>query len=363
MESASCLAAVFHGPGQPLELRQMPLEVPGPGELLVQIELATLCGSDLHTFTGDRQTPCPTILGHEIIGRVSKLPAAALSDMEGRPLAVGDRITWSIAASCGTCFFCEAELPQKCVSLVKYGHEPIREAYGLSGGLAEYCRLAAGTAIVRVPETIPDRVGVVANCATATVAAALRTAGNLHGRCVLIYGAGMLGCTAAAMARTAGASGVVAVDVDDRRLEIVSRFGATGTVKAGPVVAEVVAEETEGRGADVVLELSGVSSAAADAVDQLRVGGQLILVGSVSPSDSIALDPEMVVRRLLTIRGVHNYSPRDLQRAVEFLEAAQADWPLAELVEAEFGLEAVNEAFEHAIHHQSFRVAVRPATA
>ena len=362
MESASCLAAVFHGPGQPLELRQMPLEVPGLGELLVRVDLATLCGSDLHTVSGDRQTPCPTILGHEIIGRVAKLPAEAVNDIEGLPLVVGDRITWSIAASCGACFFCDIDLPQKCLSLVKYGHEPISDAYGLSGGLAEYCRLSRGTAIVRVPEVIPDRVGVVANCATATVAAALRTAGDLQGCFVLIYGTGMLGCTAAAMARTCGARGVIAVDVDDRRLETASRFGTTRTANAGPVVAEVVAEETEGRGADVVLELSGASSAAADGLEQLRIGGQLILVGAVSPSESVALDPETVVRRLLTIRGVHNYSPQDLQRAVEFLESAQADWPLAELVETEFGLEAVNEAIDHAIRHQSFRVAVRPRT-
>src|SRR5262249_62070482 len=114
-------------------------------------------------------------------------------DHEGRPLQMGDRVVWSLAVGCGACFFCAHELPQKCAHLVKYGHAAIGEAHTLSGGLATHCHLLRGTAVYRAPEEVPDLVACPATCATATVAAALRQAGDVEGATVLIQGAGMLG--------------------------------------------------------------------------------------------------------------------------------------------------------------------------
>ena len=198
------LAAVFYASDKPLVLERYELPALGPGEVLVRITCSTLCGSDVHTFTGRRGTPVPTILGHEIMGVVEAVDSdQGVCDYSGRPLEVGDRITWSIAASCGDCFYCDHEVPQKCDHLFKYGHEAIVPAHPLSGGLADYCHLAAGTAILRVPESLPDTVACPANCATATVAAALRLGGVCQGQSVLIQGAGMLGLTAAAALRAA----------------------------------------------------------------------------------------------------------------------------------------------------------------
>ena len=115
-------AVVFHGAGQPLELCELPIPPLEPDELLVEVTLSTICGSDLHTFAGRRSCDCPTILGHEITGRVVELNGTAL-DLFGDEVRPGDRITWSIAASCGRCFFCSNTLPQKCERLAKYGHE------------------------------------------------------------------------------------------------------------------------------------------------------------------------------------------------------------------------------------------------
>ncbi len=91
----------FHGTRRPLELRRYPLPHLAEGEVLVRITCCTLCGSDIHTYEGRRSTPCPTVLGHEILGRVAELPAgSAVFDHEGIPLEIGDRITWSVAAGC-----------------------------------------------------------------------------------------------------------------------------------------------------------------------------------------------------------------------------------------------------------------------
>ena len=356
-------AMVFDGPGQPLRAASLPRPELKPGEVLVGVTLTTLCGSDLHTLRGDRPAPCPSILGHEIIGEVAELPAEPVCDTSGRPLAVGDRVTWSIAASCGSCFFCDRRMPQKCESLVKYGHEPLTGQHGLSGGLAEYCRLVRGTSIVSLPEGLPERVAVSANCATATVVAALGRAGDVAGECVVIHGAGMLGCTAAAMARHRGADSVLVTDLDARRLETARRFGATEVVdveSGAELVGEVIESLTGGRGADVVLELSGSSVAAEQSLGQLRIGGRLVLVGAVHPGPPIAVDAQMVVRRLLTISGVHNYAPVDLEQAVAFLGEVHAEWPFAELVGEVFPLSEADAAFRLAMTSTVQRVGVAP---
>src|SRR5690606_7982528 len=142
----------------------------------------TLCGSDLHTLQGKRDVPVPTILGHEVVGRVADWGGTAPPvDLVGAPLGHGDRGTWAIAASCGVCFFCLRGIPQKCESLFKYGHEQLAERHLLSGGLATHCHLTKNSAVLQLPEELPDKVASPANCATATVAAALRVAGGCQG--------------------------------------------------------------------------------------------------------------------------------------------------------------------------------------
>ena len=168
-------AVVFTGPGRQLEIRDFPLPELASGEVLIRTSCATICGSDLSSYTGRRDTPTPTVLGHEVLGVIAAFgPGPVPRDWHGEPLTVGERVTWSVAASCGQCFYCDRELPQKCERLFKYGHEPLAE-HPLSGGLAEYCHLAAGTAILSIPEGVPDVVACPANCAVATAAATLRS--------------------------------------------------------------------------------------------------------------------------------------------------------------------------------------------
>jgi alcohol dehydrogenase len=356
-------AAVFHGPGEPLELREFPLPNLQEGEALVEITCSTICGSDLHTIRGDRPTAGPTVLGHEMIGHIVELPASGSTptDVAGNRLAKNDRVTWSVAASCGSCFFCRHALPQKCEKLFKYGHETI-ERSALSGGLAEFCHLTSGTAIVKVPETLSDHVACPANCATATVAGACRIAGDCHKKSVLVQGAGMLGLTTAAMAAAQGATAVVVTDLSDRRLARAKEFGATHTVLVtddSATLSEMIHEVTAGRGIDVAFEMSGSPAAVEQSVDLLRVGGQLVLVGSVSPTRAAKLLPEKIVRKLLRIEGVHNYTPADLAVAVGFLETASKDYPFGALVGAEIKLEDVNAQIARIGETDAVRIAVR----
>ena len=360
----SALAAVFAAAGQPLELQSLPMPVLREGEALARVTCCTVCGSDLHTYQGHRSTPVPTVLGHEILGEIVALgPGEPVIDHSGRPLEIGERVTWSIAASCGRCFFCTHGIPQKCERLFKYGHEAITPDHPLSGGLAEYCHLAPGTAVVRAPADLPDAVACPANCATATVAAALRTGGGCRDEAVLVQGVGMLGLTACAMARAQGAYEVIACDVDAARLAAAERFGATRCVLADDADAlkGAVAAATDGRGVDLALELSGAAAAMEAGLDLLRIGGRYVLVGAVFPGPAVAVSPESVIRRLLSIHGLHNYTPADLAKAVAFLADNHARYPFADLVAETFPLSEADAAFQHAIQGRAHRVAVRPS--
>jgi len=356
-------AILFHESGRPLELRHYPLPQLAPGEVLVRITCCTLCGSDVHTLEGRRSTPTPTILGHEILGRVAALPSeSVVCDHDGTPLEVGDRVTWSIAASCGDCFFCQGGLPQKCERLFKYGHEKITDRHPLSGGLADYCHLAAGTAIFGVPPSLSDTVACPANCATATVAAAMRYAGSCADRSVLIQGAGMLGLTASAIAASRGASEVIVCDKLPDRLELAHRFGATQTAVAddGDSLRTAVDQTTSGRGVDIAIDLTGAPAAVEAGVELLRIGGRYVLVGAVYPARPLSISAETIVRRLLSIQGLHNYTPTDLRTALQFLQQNHERYPFEGLVSQTFSLEEADGAFAHASRSGAMRVAVVP---
>jgi len=353
--------AVFTGPGR-LAVAAVPEPRLAAGEALVEVLGCTLCGSDLHSFTGRRSVPVPTVLGHEVVGRVVRLgpsgPRGTARDMHGEPLAVGERVAWGIVASCGQCPRCRRGLPQKCVAAVKYGHATVVAGREPLGGLASHCLLVANASIVRLPDSLPLEVACPAGCATATVAAALEPAGSLAGGRVGVFGLGMLGLTGCAMAREAGATEVVGIDPDPVRAAWATRFGATRTGTPGDLAG--LLEQVAPGGLDVVLEMSGAPMSVAVAIESCGVGAAVHLVGSVFPAGCVLFDPEHLVRRQATVRGIHNYAPRHLAQAVEFLEAGHDRYPFAELVNAWHPLAGISAAFRSAIDSRAIRIGVRP---
>jgi len=355
-------AVVFTGPDQPLQQVRFALSETVGTAVRVRITCCTLCRSDLHTHAGRRTQLMPTILGHEIVGRIEEFgPQSLRIDARGVPVEVGDRITWAIAVGCGTCFFCADDLPQKCEKPYKYGHEQVRLDQPIGGGLADTIVLTPNTAWFRVPDTISDLVAAPANCATATVAAILRSAGSIVGRNVLVLGAGVLGLTACAMARSAGATAVFVSDPSSASRDRAMSFGATHTYspESGELSAGI-AEVTHNRGADIVLELAGVPSSVEAGMTLTRIGGTLVLAGTVAPTARVLFDPEKIVRRMLTIRGVHNYHPRDLDTALTFLAGPGCEFPFEKLVSATYSLDNVEQAFIEAHRQPGVRIAVMP---
>lgn len=314
------LAAQVWAGGTDFEARTLELPEPGPGEAVAAIDLATVCGSDIHTVSGRRPGAFPSVLGHEAVGTITATGPGGARDLAGRTLVPGDRVIWSVTVSCGQCERCTAGRTAKCRSLLKTGHEPLKGRWGVSGGYASHILLPRGITLVSVPDAVSDAAAAPAACATATVMAVLEAAGELAGKRVLVSGAGMLGVVACAVASRRGAASVEARDLDPGRLELAREFGATAIRNAG--------EAARPGTFDVAVELSGAQPAVVAALESLDVGGRLVLAGSVSPGPAVALDPEHLVRSLLVITGVHNYEPRHLQQAMDFLAETREshDW-------------------------------------
>ncbi len=359
----TCLAAVFEAPNTPMRLARVavPRDLP-PGAVLCRVRLSTICGSDLHTTSGRRIEPAPSILGHESVGEVVALGEGARY-WSGAPLHLGDRVSWTIMASCGACSFCSRALPQKCVHLKKYGHLPLTVWPGLTGGYAEYIYLFPGTGIFAAPPNLDDAVVAPANCALATVVCAIETIGGVSpGESVLICGAGLLGTYLAALAKEAGARIVMVADADAARAQNILRFGAD-TVFSQTVEPDAVANwarETCGEdGVDAAFEVCGDPRAASAALESLRIGGRLLVAGLVSPGSVFPLDGNLLTRRYLTVRGIHNYHPAHLGKGLDFLASTAEKYPYHTLVSPVLDLADIGQAFELAGRRGSVRVAIR----
>ena len=266
-----------------------------------------------------------------------------------------------LASSCHECYFCQNDLSQKCERGIKYGHHQTNPIQPDGGGLADTITLVPGTAWFRVPDALSTPIASLANCAGATIVAVLEAAGPLARRSVLITGAGLLGVLACAMASAAGATRIIALDPDSACRERAKSFGATHTLDPrDPLFDAQLTAILGARGADVTLELAGRTETVELCLKQVRIGGVVVLAGTVSPTPAVTLDPQQIVRRILTIRGIHNYQAKHLQMALDFLTIHKERFPFASLIAETFPLEETEAAFTAARNYPGLRVAVVP---
>jgi alcohol dehydrogenase len=262
-------------------------------------------------------------------------------------------VTWSIFASDPNAELSQRGMPQKAPGLFKYGHEQITAQSSLHGGLSQYCILRPHTIVVKVGESIPLPVVATVNCAGATVAGALRLAGDVKGKRIMISGVGMLGLYACAMSQARGAKWILALDANPARLDLARQFGAQETHLASsqaPASEELV---------DIVIELSGRSEAMETALDRMDIGATAVWVGATHPQAPVRVDAERIIRRLNTIKGLHNYNAQDLLQAVEFVEQHHQRFPFIELISDRFTLDQAQEAFAFALSSDCHRVGLR----
>lgn len=357
--------AVYDKPNAAFRIEAYPLRAPHPDEVLVRIRMSTICRSDIHSWQGQRPNPCPGVLGHEIIGVIQALGARVTHDMRGDPLAAGDRITWSEYFIPGQNYFSEVlDLPQKSPGVDKYGHMAAATLPHHHGGFGEYCYILPKSWILRLPDELSDEEATPINCGVATMIAVTEAANIRMGQTVVIQGLGLLGLYGAAIAKARGARTVIGLDTIAGRREQSLQFGVD--LALDPVntdradLLKAVQARCRPAGADVAIEVCGMPEAIPLGIDLLRVGGTYVLGGVVNPQAMVTIDANLLLRRMLTLRGVHNYHPRNLIEALDFVTANRRRFPFHDLVDGKYPLDRINDAIADAAARRVLRAAIVP---
>jgi S-(hydroxymethyl)glutathione dehydrogenase/alcohol dehydrogenase len=360
-------AAVFHGPGRPLEVCGIELEEPRDNEVLVRMAAVGICGTDLHNVKGEWQRPTPMVLGHEGAGVVEAVGRAVSS------LRRGDRVVLSWAPSCGECADCRRGRPAACVPL----HRAIAAGTlvdgrtGMSldgetvyrgtatGALAEQVVVAEKVALP-LGDDVPLEQAALLGCAALTGVGAVLFAARVEaGSTVVVVGCGGVGQFVLQGALLSGAQMVICVDPVQGRQEQAVRLGATAAVS--PDELKRTMRERLPDGADYAFDAVGAPETTTLALRWTRSGGTCVVVGLPAAGARLDIDPGEFNRREKWLTGTM-YGSEDpavaLPILLEYVRAGRLD--LRPLLGPTFPLDRVNDAIEASLAGSAGRVVVQP---
>ncbi|MEY4170001.1 MAG: hypothetical protein RLZ94_1074 [Actinomycetota bacterium] len=336
----------------PVTLETIVVPDPGPGEARVTILACGVCHTDLHYRQGAINDDFPFLLGHEAAGIVESV-GPDVTDV-----APGDYVILNWRAVCGQCRACLRGRPWYCFNthnatqkMTLLDGTELSPALGI-GAFAEMTLVAAGQCTKVDPDAAPEVAGLLGCGVMAGLGAAINTGGVSRGDTVAVIGCGGVGDAAIAGARLAGARAIVAVDIDDRKLELAKKFGATHTVNSRNVDAvEAIREATDGFGADVVIEAIGRPDTYEQAFFARDLAGTVVLVGVPSPDMRIDLPLVEFFGRggALKSSWYGDCLPsRDFPMLIDLY--LQGRLPLDEFVSEKIGIGDVEAAFDK-MHH------------
>lgn len=285
-------ALVKAAPGKGLELRSVPVPVPGAGEVLIKVHKTSICGTDVHIYNWDPWAQLhikpPMVIGHEYVGEI-----AALGDgVTG--LSVGQKVSGEGHITCGHCRNCHTGNIQWCKDTSGVGVDR-------DGAFAEYVCIPASNVIL-IPENLPEDVVAFFDAFGNATHTALMW--DLVGEDVLITGAGPIGIIAVGICKYAGARRVIITDVNEYRLDLAKKMGADATVNvAKEDLEEVMRRQGLVEGFDIGLEMSGNGAALNQMVGVMRNGGKISLLGiSNAP---VPMDMNNIICKGLTLQGIY----------------------------------------------------------
>jgi alcohol dehydrogenase len=331
-------ALVYHGPG-----RKSWEEVPDPeitdgGDIIVQVDATTICGTDLHILNGDLpEVRDGRILGHEAVGTVDEVGE------DVRTVAPGDRVLVSSISACGTCRFCREGRYGQCLSGGGWilGHR-------IDGTQAEYVRVPfADTSTFRVPDGAADEeILMLADMLPTGYEVGVLAGGVRPGDVVAVVGAGPVGLSAITSAQLFSPSHIVAIDLSDARLDAAKHFGADVTVNSSREDPLAVIKELTGRlGADVSIEAVGTPATFELAVKLARPGGRIANIGVHGGAAMLHLDEQWIRDITITMGLVDTSSTPTLMRLVT---SGQID--AKRFITHHFGLDEIEAAYDVFAH-------------
>jgi alcohol dehydrogenase len=229
------------------------------------------------------------------------------------------------------------------------------------GGFGEYCYILPESWILRLPDELTDEEATPLNCGVATMIAVTEAANIRIGQTVVVQGLGLLGLYGAAIAKARGARFVIGLDTVAERRELATRFGVDLALDPSTdALVETIRAHCQPEGADAVIEVCGSAAVIPQGIAMLRTGGTYVLGGLVNPGAQVTLDANLLLKKLLTLRGVHNYHPRHLIEALDFVVANRTRFPFHALVDGKYPLERVGDAMNDAAARRVLRAAIVP---
>lgn len=353
----------------PLPLRAVPLPTPvEPDAILVEVECATVCGTDLHAWEGtfDPQLDLTAghMLGHECVGLVTEFGPGLQVDSLGQPLQIGDRLIWT-GEACGRCLECsELRHPGLCRNRRGFLADRTTEFPYLCGAFGEYAYIRPRAERIKVPDGVKSTWASAASCALRTVMHGFERLGALDvSQRVLVQGAGPLGLFATAVAKAVGARQVIVVGGPASRLEIATAWGADEVIALEVPASEradLVRGMTGGLGPDVLIEASGSAAAFAEGVELARPLARYVLLGSVD-SATVPVAPGALNRKQLTIFGTWSATIAHYRQALEFLDANRGRIDFDLLFSQEYALDQVADALIAMKSGDQVKPVIRPS--
>jgi L-iditol 2-dehydrogenase len=363
----SIRAAVLDSPNAAPRVVSFPIPTLSPGSALLRTLYSEVCGTDVHIWRGRMPgVPFPIIPGHVSVGVLAAV-SGKLTDIHGVRFKEGDVVTFlDVHGTCNHCWHClvakqSTRCPHRKVYGITFGVDD-----GLLGGWSEAIWLKPGTTMLRIPTALRPETFIGGGCGLVTAIHAMDRAEVRLGQTVVVLGAGPVGQSLIALSSAAGAGQVIAIGDPADRLAFATRMGATHTIGLD-VPAEARAAEvrrlTGGRGADIVLEAAGAPAAVTQALDLVRDGGRVVVVGQYSDHGDTPLNPHRQINRThVEIRGVWGSDYSHFHRAVEFAAAWGERIPWAEQVSGRYPLERVQEALEAVEQRRVLKALVVPGS-
>jgi L-iditol 2-dehydrogenase len=365
-------AAVLGSFGAEFEVREFPVPEPAPGAIVVAIDVATVCGSDLHIWEGQLGStytvPMPLIIGHEMVGRVVSLGDGAERDSIGQQLSEGDRVVWA-NEPCRHCYTCTVEQELTlCPNRRLAGLLDCTVAPHFHGAFAEYGYISPGAGRLRVPDDVQSAWASAGSCALRTVINTVEAAGRIDFLdSVVVQGAGPLGLFATALLSLHSPRRLIVVGAPEERLELAREWGATDTVSierhSDPVERRELIQQITGLGGpSVAIEVSGAPGAASEGVEMLRPHGRYVISGTVGgPRQEI--DVARVTTRGLRITGSMSGDIDAYYKALEFLGRYRDRFDWDRMLGRRYGLGEVNQALDAMREMREIKPIVDPALA
>jgi L-iditol 2-dehydrogenase len=341
-------AAVLTAPNE-IALRIADDPLPAPGDVVIRVRAATICGTDIRIYRGRKTAGIryPSVLGHEFAGEIVEPGGHA-------GLAAGDRVGLCPAIACGRCDLCKAGRENLCTQGMAVGYE-------IDGAFAELIRIPARAVeagnLRRLPETMSfEQAALVEPLACVLNGQNLVGLGSADA--VVVLGAGPIGLLQVRLARLRGAARIIASEPNARRREAALAAGADAVIDpAGEDVVARVMAETGGRGADVVICAIGIPALARLATDIAAFGGRISLFAGFSRGETAEMDVNAIHYREITVTGAFGLSRRDYDRAFDMVAAGRLD--LGGMVTHRFALQDVAEAFATAESGAAIKVVIR----